>query len=93
MTLTHKMPRYWIGKAPKCCDVCGAGITATFSDAKTYRGPWATMCDDCLPKMHISALGRASNRELPATDPMRYGTGLGQRYERQADGRFLKVAG
>ena len=38
-------------------------------------GPWATMCPDCYKKHGISVLGK----------------GLGQKYEKQKDGKFHKV--
>ena len=41
-------------------------------------GPWATMCSECYMKVRAHA---------------GLGTGLGQKYQRQDDGRFLKIRG
>lgn len=52
-------------------------ITDEFIDGVTVMGPWATM-----------------NPESYRTFGMgRLGTGYGQRYKKQADGRWLKVEG
>lgn len=73
-------PRYWTGKAPAKCDICGQRIGASFTDGKTSRGPWGIMCDPCLPRASIARTNH-------------WGTGIGQHYERQNDGRYLKTAG
>lgn len=48
-----------------------------FIDGKTKMGPWAGMCESCFRRYGFG----------------RYGTGFAQRYERQADDRYLKVDG
>lgn len=63
---------------PGKCDFCNQPLTDEFVDAMTNRGPWANMCMHCWP------INRATAR---------LGPGLGQRYKRQEDGRFLKVEG
>lgn len=82
MTIKFSPPvKYWQGKAPQRCDTCGGMLTDdAFTDGKTRSGPWAIMCDGCLPRYSIGRM-------------VHHGQGLGQRYERQADGRWLKVAG
>jgi len=73
-------PRYWTGPVPPTCDTCGQHIKDTFTDGMTNRGPWAIMCPACLPRHYIRRDGK-------------HGTGMGQLYARQTDGRFMKVAG
>lgn len=52
-------------------------IGDVFYDAKTVYGPWAKMTPDSF-ETHGDG---------------RLGLGRGQRYERQTDGRYLKVEG
>ena len=68
----------WMGPAPTNCDVCETKITIKFYDAKTNIGPWASMCPSC----HNLGPGLG-----------RLGTGLGQEYTKQPDGKFLKTGG
>ena len=49
----------------------------TMYDAKTVFGPWACMSEESYRKSGIGRLG----------------TGLGQKYEKQTDGKWLKVDG
>ena len=62
---------------PKSCDLCGAKITDEFSDARHPR------------------LGRWGNFcPSCSTDiGVIYGTGYGQRYRLNADGKFEKAEG
>lgn len=76
----EKQPRYWHGKAPKTCELTSAPITNVFIDGKTRRGPWRIMCPEAWTKYGITADGS-------------FGTGIGQRYEKQPDGKWLKTAG
>lgn len=46
-------------------------------DAKTTMGPWANMAEESYRVHGVGKLG----------------TGYGQKYEKQADGRWLKVEG
>ncbi|RPH74004.1 hypothetical protein EHM76_04350 [bacterium] len=46
-------------------------------DGKTTRGPWANMTEESWKTYGIGLLG----------------TGCGQKYEKQPDGRWLKVEG
>lgn len=58
-------------------DDFGLPITDEFIDGITHYGSWALM----TPRMwHINGYGKL-------------GTGYGQRYKKQEDGRFLKVEG
>lgn len=52
-------------------------IEDEFIDGKTKMGPWANMSPASFAKYGIGRLG----------------TGHGQRYKKQADGRWLKVEG
>jgi hypothetical protein len=72
------MNKYWLGRPPQRCDACGAALDAEFSDMKSRLGSWGNFCPTCA----------RSNITL-----RRYGTGFGQRYAKQADGRWLKVEG
>ena len=66
----------WAGTPPKACDLCKRPITRTFVDGRTAMGPWAIMCPSCRV----------------AYGPARLGVGLGQKYERQPDGTFVRTA-
>lgn len=80
----------WFGPIPEKCDTCDTPITTTFYDAattdpvcnalagRTIRGPWANMCPSCF------TLGPGCGK---------LGPGFGQQYEKQDDGKFMKVAG
>lgn len=74
-------PVYWVGNVGKC-DGCNRDLRKmkAISDIKTYTGQWGLFCDDCVPGHSI---GKTQH----------YGMGLGQRYEIQADNRWLKVTG
>lgn len=72
------MRTYWGGSIPDSCDACGSPISDRFADMKTTMGPWGNLCPKCAE--HGPGLGE-------------YGTGLGQEYAKQADGRWLKVRG
>lgn len=66
----------WAGTPPAACDLCKRPIMRTFVDGRTTMGPWAIMCPSCRV----------------AYGPSRLGIGLGQKYERQSDGSFVRVA-
>lgn len=70
-------PKYWLSPAPDKCDLCGTPITNVFIDGKTRQGPWGFLCPSC----HLLDCGG------------HLGLGFGQRYEKQSDGKWLKVAG
>ena len=70
--------RYWQSAAPLNCDACPASITNTFYDMKTQGGPWGSLCPYCA--MHGIGVGML-------------GTGSGQKYEKQGDGKWLKTGG
>jgi hypothetical protein len=72
------MVKTWIGE-PGDCNGCNKPFTNAFSDVRTLYGSWGNFCDTCLPKY------TEGKRKC-------YGTGLGQRYEKQAD-KWVKVAG
>lgn len=69
--------RYWLGAERPRCDICSRPILATFVDGRTRSGQWAIMCPQCRMSEGRIELGK----------------GLGQKYERQPDGRWLKTAG
>jgi hypothetical protein len=58
-------------------DDFGVPYTAVMYDAKTRMGPWANMTEESFKQHGYGKLG----------------LGLGQKYAKQADGRWLKVAG
>lgn len=58
-------------------DDFGQKIVDVFVDGKTVYGPWATMTPASWLHRGIGRLGQ----------------GLGQRYQKQTDGRWLKVEG
>jgi hypothetical protein len=58
-------------------DDFGSSIRDEFIDGKTIYGPWANMSIDSWRRHGLGQLG----------------TGWGQRYKRQPDGKWLKVEG
>ena len=58
-------------------DDFGNQITNILIDGKTKQGPWATMSQESYDKFGVG----------------QFGVGYGQKYEKQEDGRFKKVAG
>lgn len=71
------MARYWMGDVNRYDDF-GRVIEGEFIDGVTYEGPWAIMTPQSWRKKGVG-------RKL--------GTGIGQRYQKQADGKWLKVEG
>ena len=72
------MTTYWLSPPPRACDVCDDTITDVFYDAKTTMGPWGCLCERCFTQG--PGLGKL-------------GTGLGQKYEKQPSGKWLKTGG
>lgn len=72
------MATVWMGPVPKKCDTCDTPIDGKFYDAATKMGAWACMCPSC----HTLGPGRGL-----------LGPGRGQKYEKQADGKWLKTEG
>lgn len=70
-------PVYWAGPISHC-DVCRTPFEKVFYDAKTNGGPWACMCPSC------QNLGPGLGKT---------GLGIGQKYELQSDGKWLKTEG
>ena len=69
---------FWLSKPPTRCETCSNDIKSIFYDAKTRMGPWACMCSMCF---YIG----------PGIGQL--GTGFGQKYELQEDGKWLKTGG
>jgi len=74
-----EMPKeiYWIGSDIGPKDDFGFPIDGEFIDGKTRFGPWAIMSPSAWKNNGVGKLG----------------TGYGQRYKKQEDGRWLKVEG
>ena len=70
-------PKYWTGTVP-ANDGFSMSIENVFYDAATRYGSWATMTPGSWEKY----------RMFPDL-----GTGKGQKYEKQADGRWLLTEG
>jgi hypothetical protein len=68
---------YWLSPVGEKDDF-GQPIGDVIYDAKTRMGPWALMSQRSWVNYAFSPL---------------LGTGYGQRYEKQEDGRWLKTAG
>ena len=65
---------------PSRCDICEASFVAPGSmmfNTTTRSGPWGYFCKSCYDENTFGRLG----------------TGLGQRYVRQPDGKWLKTGG
>jgi len=71
------MPKQVQWFGSKKCDICGIECEDELYDAVTKYGPWATMCKDCFKKESINKLG----------------TGYGQHYVKNEEGKFMKVEG
>lgn len=69
---------FWAGEISELDDF-GSPIDDTVIDARTIRGPWMLMTP--------------SSFALYGGTEGRFGIGLGQRFVRQSDGRWLKVEG
>jgi hypothetical protein len=69
---------YWLSPVGPADDF-GDTITDEIIDGRTTYGPWALM----TPKSFAKYNGTSG----------RLGLGLGQRYKKQSDGRWLKVEG
>lgn len=69
---------YWISPVPEKCDTCTTPIVGIFYDGKTTVGPWACMCPSCF------YMGPGVGK---------LGTGFGQEYKKQPDGRWKKTGG
>ena len=61
----------------KTCDFCHKEISDILIDGKTMMGPWATMCPSCHRFYGYK----------------RFGTGIGQKYKKNSDGKFIKIEG
>lgn len=73
-----KQPRYWMGDVGEKDDF-GHTIRDEIIDAPTRpRGSWALMAPQSWRAHRVTT---------------KLGTGYGQRYKKQADGRWLKVEG
>lgn len=71
-------PVYWLSPVGDYDDF-DSPIFDVIIDARTAYGPWALMTPESF-SLHGGTRGRL-------------GVGLGQRYQKQADGRWLKVEG
>jgi hypothetical protein len=69
---------YWQGSL-RSVDDFDVPYDGTMYDGRTIHGPWANMTE--------------TSWQLHAFNPHRLGTGYGQKYKQQADGRWLKVEG
>ena len=79
MVSVARQPRYWFGKVKRADDF-GDPIGFEFVDGRTRHGPWAIMTPASWAREGITRDGSM-------------GTGIGQRYRLQPDGRWLKVEG
>lgn len=69
----------WISPVPTVCDTCSNPIHDVFYDEKTtMSGRWGCICETC----HTLGPGLG-----------KLGPGLGQKFEKQPDGRWLKTEG
>jgi hypothetical protein len=76
---------FWLMTPPTMCELCKHALTDTFIDGATTSGQWAIICPTCwnegYKKPGVCGLGGA------------LGTGRGQKYTKQPDGRWLKTDG
>lgn len=69
--------KFWLGKPPSACQLCGDDLPEKFYDAKTIGGTWANTCQRCFETQTLRQLG----------------LGRGQRYELNDDGHWEKTGG
>jgi len=69
---------YWMGRLPDKVDF-GDPYDGIMIDGATVLGPWG-----CMTPRSWARYGATSGK---------FGTGLGQKYEKQEDGRWLKTEG
>lgn len=81
MSTTKTEPVYWMGEVPKQCQLSGRAITTTFVDGRVPPLSSRVGSWACMHPVYFRQLGG------------KLGLGMGQRYERQPDGRWLKVEG
>ncbi len=68
---------FWLSEPPKVCQLCDCAITKTFIDGRVAGQ--SSWANMCLNCHHSHGNG--------------LGIGKGQKYELQADGRWLKTEG
>jgi hypothetical protein len=57
--------KFWLGKPPIACQLCGDDIATKFYDAKTARGSWASMDEKCFQREGVGlGLGKGQRYEL-----------------------------
>lgn len=79
-------PRYWTGAPPEQCELIGYLPPAARHDDITKKGEFVDGKTTMGPWANMCP--RCAKRYGAGL-----GTGLGQRFTRQADGRWLKTAG
>ena len=75
--MTDTPPRYYMGDAPKECNICAAPIRKEFVDGATTLGCWADMCPQCH-KVYGRGLGTGRGQQYT---------------KQAVDGRFMKTGG
>lgn len=70
--------KYWTSPVGGFDDF-GNQITDIIIDGKTNKGPWATMSEESWK--HFGGTGG------------KFGIGLGQKYQKQSDGKWLMIEG
>jgi len=78
----EKEPRYWMG--PVRCDFCGNTEPDAFVDGQTKMGPWAIMC----LTSQVPHTANCFEHNGKGVNP-----GVGQKYVKQDDGRYMKGEG
>jgi len=73
-----KVQKFWIGSFPRSCDICCNQITTNFVDGIIVRGGCGWAIV-CVECHKKYGFG--------------LGVGKGQKYEKQPNGKFLKIAG
>ena len=59
--------KFWLGFAPKTCDICQSAIKDSFIDGRTVDGPWANMCPECHNNYGVG-LGTGKGQEYRKTN-------------------------
>jgi hypothetical protein len=54
-----KPEKKWLGTKYTECELCNRPIGKAFIDGRTFRGPWAIMCEECHEELGVGlGLGR-----------------------------------
>lgn len=66
-----KKPKYWMGLAPRACDIDQTPLQTKFVDGATTSGAWANMCLSCARRFG-RGLGAGKGQEYTKQEDGRW---------------------